>query len=181
MTTTGRRRSACPMTTLAMVRYSFVCVWRRAPSTLPPPGFISPSHGQPCYSSTGCPPQLKLTLRCPLPGCYNIYGHSNPCWTATSMSSCCGHGRCSGQYDRYNSHCTCNSGWTGSRCGTATAPPPAPPPSPPPASGGSNSCRYAYDNECDDGSQGGTQYCAVGEWGNPNVLPVRLFAGVVID
>jgi hypothetical protein len=28
--------------------------------------------------------------------------------------------------------------------------------------GGSNICRYAHDNQCDDGSQGGTQYCDVG-------------------
>ena len=74
------------------------------------------------------------------------------------MSSCCAHGRCSGQYDRYNSHCTCDAGYTGARCETAPARPPPPPP--PPAGGGSsNSCRYANDGECDDGSTGGTQYC----------------------
>ena len=28
--------------------------------------------------------------------------------------------------------------------------------------GGANSCRYAHDGECDDGSQGGTQYCSRG-------------------
>jgi hypothetical protein len=27
------------------------------------------------------------------------------------------------------------------------------------ASSGGNSCRYAYDGECDDGSQGGSRYC----------------------
>lgn len=84
---------------------------------------------------------LALIRCCALSGCYNIYGHSNPCWTPAPMSSCCGHGQCSGQYDRYNQHCTCNSGWTGARCDTATAarpppPPPARPPPPPPASGG---------------------------------------------
>ena len=31
-----------------------------------------------------------------------------------------------------------------------------------PAAAGSDSCRYALDNECDDGSRGGVQYCAVG-------------------
>merc|ERR1712159_506864 len=29
-------------------------------------------------------------------------------------------------------------------------------------SGGPDSCRYAFDHECDDGSQGGPQYCATG-------------------
>jgi hypothetical protein len=28
--------------------------------------------------------------------------------------------------------------------------------------GSDDSCRYAFDGECDDGSQGGTQYCALG-------------------
>jgi hypothetical protein len=30
------------------------------------------------------------------------------------------------------------------------------------AAGKANSCKYANDGECDDGSQGGTQYCAIG-------------------
>merc|ERR1711988_971575 len=30
------------------------------------------------------------------------------------------------------------------------------------SSDGPDSCRYAFDHECDDGSQGGPQYCATG-------------------
>lgn len=37
---------------------------------------------------------------------------------------------------------------------------------------GENSCRYANDGECDDGSQGGTQYCAVGTDTNDCTAPV---------
>ena len=71
-------------------------------------------------------------------GCYNIYGHSNPCWTQTSQSQCCGHGQCSGQYDRYTQHCDCDAGWSGARCNIGTVP--APPPPPPPPAPAPSSC-----------------------------------------
>lgn len=44
--------------------------------------------------------------------------------------------RCSGQYDRYTSHCTCDSGWTGAKCDTKASPSPSPPSSGGASSGG---------------------------------------------
>jgi hypothetical protein len=63
-------------------------------------------------------------------GCYNRYGVRNSCWRQTSQSACCNHGRCAGVYDRYKSHCSCYSGWTGARCdkrkgGSSPSPPPS--------------------------------------------------------
>jgi hypothetical protein len=57
----------------------------------------------------------------------------------------------------------CGSG-TGGSSGTGGAAPPPPPARPPPpaTSDSSNSCRYARDNECDDGSTGFVAYCSRG-------------------
>ena len=57
----------------------------------------------------------------------------------------------------------CGSG-TGGSSGTGGAAPPPPPARPPPpaTSDSSNSCRYARDGECDDGSTGFVAYCSRG-------------------
>lgn len=65
------------------------------------------------------------------------------------MSECCGHGQCSGQYDRYTQHCNCNAGWSGARCNTGTGPPPPPPSCPSHSSPNSAGTGCA----CDDGYQ----------------------------
>ena len=81
-------------------------------------GFDLANHGQArqCLTDSGSPN-----------GCYNRYGVSNSCWRRTSQSRCCNHGVCSGIYDRYNSHCTCNVGWKGKRCDQSLSPAPSPP------------------------------------------------------
>ena len=68
-------------------------------------------------------------------GCMNRLGVRNSCWRSTSQSSCCNHGTCSGVYDRYNSHCTCSSGWKGKKCNQRSSPAPSG------GSSGLSSCR----------------------------------------
>lgn len=108
-------------------------------------GYQVNSAGNGCETaSTSCPAHSSSNSNggCTCDSGYRVNSAGNGCETASA--SCPAHSS-SGS----NGGCSCDSGYQVNSAGNGCEA----------ASSGGNSCRYAYDGECDDGSQGGSRYC----------------------